>query len=63
MHTLENTITQLFEDWRFLPSDYTVQLEDYNAVADYFTGKRTWSQLKEDQRDMIQSLEYKAGMT
>ena len=55
-----DSIKQLFDDWRFLPSDYNLQLQDYNAIADYFLAKRPLSSLKDSQRDLIYALEFKA---
>ena len=53
-------VDDLFNQWRFLPSDYNLALEDYNALDAYFRQNKQLSSLSDRQLDLLESLTYQA---
>ena len=51
-------INDMLSEFRFQPSQITLQQRDYRQIKKYLNGKRTLNQLTEDQITLIKSLKY-----
>ena len=57
-NTNPDLINDMLSEFRFQPSQITLQQRDYRQIKKYLNGKRTLSQLTDDQATLVKSLKY-----